>query len=73
MLIRESRLYNVSTENVSSLPKFRNGSVFEQFLVDLRDVGYKVDWSMVNCPEYGVRQSPARLALLATLTVDPPQ
>lgn len=72
-LISESCPDIVSTKNVTSLPKFRNGSVFEQFLDDLRDVGYKVDWYMVYCPEYGVRQSRARRVLLATLTADPPQ
>lgn len=71
--IRESRPDFVSTENVTSLPKYRNGSVFEQFLDVLRDVGYKVDWSMVYFPDYGVRQSRTRRVLLATLSADPPQ
>ena len=57
----------VSMENVPSLPKFKNGSVFEGFLSTLKDCGYSVDWSIVFCPDFGVPQSRSRLVLLASL------
>ncbi len=66
-LIKEARPDIVSMENVPRLPKFKDGAVFEKFVRRLRGCGYKVDWKIAYCPDYGIPQSRSRLVLLASL------
>lgn len=54
----------ISMENV---PELANETVFEDFVMTLRRLGYFVDWRVVYCPEYGVPQNRKRLVLLASL------
>lgn len=65
-LIIETRPHVVSMENVPALTKFRNGSVFREFVDSLEAEGYHVWWNHVFCPEYGVPQRRTRLVLLAS-------
>ena len=53
----------ISMENVPQLSK---ENVFNDFINYLREYGYKVSWSLVYCPDYGVPQSRKRLVLLAS-------
>lgn len=53
----------VSMENVPSL---KNEKVFEDFVFQLEQLGYYVDWKIVFCPDYGVPQKRKRLVLLAS-------
>lgn len=62
-LIRETRPHIVSMENV---PELSNENVFRDFVNELNELGYNVDWHVVYCPEYGVPQNRRRLVLLAS-------
>ena len=53
----------VSMENVRGIVKTK---VFNNFLTSLNDLGYKVDYKVVYCPNYGIPQNRSRLILLAS-------
>lgn len=53
----------VSMENVRGVTKT---DVFENFVVQLKKMGYKVDYKVVYAPDYGVPQNRSRLILLAS-------
>lgn len=54
----------VTMENV---PQLHRHVVFNLFARSLKQSGYWVDWSVVECLEFGVPQSRKRLVLLASL------
>ena len=62
-IVRESIPDIISMENVPSL---ENEKVFQDFVKQLRELGYYVNWSIVYCPDYGVPQKRKRLVLLAS-------
>lgn len=62
-LIEETQPDIVSMENV---PKIRNTKVFEKFLDILKINGYKADYKVVYCPDYGIPQNRRRFLLLAS-------
>jgi len=66
-LIAQIRPDIVSMENVPQLVKYKGGKLFERFLYDLNNNGYKTTWSIANCSDFGVPQSRSRLVLLASL------
>lgn len=66
-LIKETQPDIVSMENV---PKIRNTKVFEKFLDTLKNNGYKVDYKVVYCPDYGIPQNRRRFLLLAAKNGD---
>jgi len=53
----------VSMENVRGITKTQ---VFKDFLSDVEKRGYKVDYSVVYCPDYGIPQNRSRLVFLAS-------
>lgn len=53
----------VVMENVPSLSK---ENVFKDFTEELERYNYRIYWSIVNCPDYGVPQRRKRLVLLAS-------
>ena len=53
----------VSMENV---PELKAEKVFESFVWSLRELGYRVSYSDVYCPDYGLAQQRTRLVLLAS-------
>lgn len=53
----------ISMENVRG---FTKTDVFEKFVKKIRALGYKVDYDIVFCPEYGIAQSRSRLVLLGS-------
>ena len=55
----------VAMENVPELAN-RGREVFDRFIRTLTKHGYFVDWSIVNCEEYGIPQFRRRLVLLAS-------
>ena len=65
-LIDEVRPDVVSMENVPRLLAFKGGSTFEAFVTTLRDADYRVCWSVLYCPDYGLAQTRSRLVLLAS-------
>lgn len=62
-LVRECLPDIVSMENVPSLA---NEQVFQDYVQQLQELHYHVDWSIVYCPNYGVPQKRKRLVLLAS-------
>lgn len=62
-LVKEIEPDVVSMENVPQLSKEK---VFRDFISSLENLGYNVNWSVVNCADYGVPQNRNRLVLLAS-------
>jgi DNA (cytosine-5)-methyltransferase 1 len=65
-LIRETGPEIVSMENVAQLVNFKKAPVFEDFLNELKELGYHTHYEIVNCPDYGIPQKRKRLVLLAS-------
>lgn len=65
-LIREVQPEIVSMENVSQLLNFKKAPVFEDFISELKSLGYFVCYEVVKCPDYGIPQNRRRLILLAS-------
>jgi DNA (cytosine-5)-methyltransferase 1 len=53
-------------ENVAQLLNFKKAPVFEDFIDNLKSLGYNVHYEVVNCPDYGIPQNRKRLILLAS-------
>lgn len=72
-LVKESKPDIISMENV---PNLSNKDVFQVFIKSLNELGYKVDFQNVYCPDYGIPQKRRRLVLLASklgnITLIPP-
>ena len=62
-LVEESQPDFITMENVPSLAK---RDVFRSFFKTLVLLGYKVDYEVVNCADYGVPQNRKRLVLMAS-------
>jgi DNA (cytosine-5)-methyltransferase 1 len=65
-IISELKPDVVSMENVPSLVRFREGTVFKQFVENLKRDNYHVMWKVVHAASYGVPQTRSRLVLLAS-------
>lgn len=53
----------ISMENVRGITKTE---VFEEFVKNLRNLGYQIDHKVIYCPDYGIPQSRSRLVLLGS-------
>lgn len=62
-LIMESKPDIISMENV---PNLSNKDIFQSFINNLNNAGYKVNFQNVYCPDYGIPQKRRRLVLLAS-------
>lgn len=62
-LVRETTPELVTMENV---PRLKDQDVFKKFVADLEAQNYHVNYSVVNCAEYGLPQHRSRLVLLAS-------
>lgn len=56
----------ITMENVPSLLRYKKGDVFDQLLKIIRGAGYKVQWQIARCEDYGVPQRRRRLVVLAS-------
>lgn len=61
----------VTMENVPQLVRFKGGSVFGGFEESLREAGYRVRWTVADCPDFGVPQARSRLVLIASRLGEP--
>jgi len=57
----------ITMENVPTLISYHDGKVFNDFIQNLRDLGYYVWYDIVKCPDYGIPQKRRRMVLLASL------
>ena len=62
-IVKESNPDIISMENVPNLAK---KEIFINFVSSLRSMEYKVSYSNVYCPDYGIPQKRRRLVLLAS-------
>ena len=53
----------ISMENVRGITKT---DIFKEFIKKVKVLGYKVDYEIVYCPDYGIPQSRSRLVLLGS-------
>lgn len=53
----------IAMENV---PELKNTDIFKEFVKDIVDLGYYVQYKVVYCPDYGIPQSRKRLVFLAS-------
>lgn len=60
----------ITMENVPALVKYKNGSVFSEFLGHIKEAGYNVQWSIAKCEEFGVPQKRRRLVVVASKKFD---
>ena len=65
-LIKETSPHIVSMENVGGLVNTKKYPVFTEFLEVLNELGYFVDYKVINTADYGVPQGRKRLVLLAS-------
>ena len=65
-LIKETSPHIISMENVAQLLNFKAAPVFHDFIGELKKLGYKVSYEIVNCNEYGIPQNRKRLILLGS-------
>lgn len=66
-LVKDIQPEIVTMENV---PQMIKESVFSDFVSLLESLNYKVNWHIVNAPDYGVPQSRKRLVLIASRLVE---
>ena len=62
-LVQEGTPDLISMENVPDLAKYK---IFNQMLAVLDDLGYKYDYDILSCADYGVPQNRKRLVLVAS-------
>lgn len=62
-LVKETSPVIISMENV---PNLSNQQVFKDFVAQLEQLDYKVQYKNVYCPDYGIPQKRRRLVLIAS-------
>jgi DNA (cytosine-5)-methyltransferase 1 len=61
--VKELRPDVISMENVRGITKTE---IFRDFVTNLGELGYTIDYKVVYCPDYGVPQSRSRMILLGS-------
>lgn len=65
-LVKEVQPDIVTMENVTQIVNFKLKPVLQDFVEQLKSLGYQVDVQKVYCPNYGIPQTRKRLVLLAS-------
>lgn len=55
----------VVIENVKGLKSFQNGSILKEIVGGLEDIGYMVEWKVLNAKDFGIAQNRERLFIIA--------
>ena len=66
-VIREKRPTGIVLENVKQLSTADKGRVLKRIIADLEDLGYAVDWRVLNAIDFGLPQKRERTIIVATL------
>jgi len=67
-IIKKKMPHAIVLENVKQLATSDKGRVIERILSDLRDVGYDVDYKILNALDYGVPQKRERTIIVGSLS-----
>lgn len=62
--MREHQPKVVVGENVPLLKGMKGGTLLETIVKELEDVGYRVKWWFINCPDYGLPASRKRIFIV---------
>lgn len=60
----------ITMENVPALLKYKEGRIFSEFRECLNDAGYKIQWSIAKCEQFGVPQKRRRLVVVASKSTE---
>ncbi|MBE6320875.1 MAG: DNA cytosine methyltransferase [Bacteroidales bacterium] len=75
-LVREVQPDIVTMENVTQIINFKLKPVLQDFVDELKSLGYFVDVQKIFCPDYGIPQTRRRIVLVASklgqITIIPP-
>lgn len=63
-VIRDKRPLFFMAENVKGLISMENGKVIEMIINDFSELGYRVDYKVLNAAEYGVPQTRERVIIM---------
>ncbi|WP_288635612.1 DNA cytosine methyltransferase [Pseudoalteromonas sp. UBA6610] len=63
-VIRDKKPKFFLAENVKGILSLDKGRVIEQISKDFEDIGYKVEYKLFNCADYGVPQTRMRVIIL---------
>ncbi len=66
-IIKEKMPVGIVLENVKQLATSDKGSVIERILSDLREVGYEVEYKILNALDFGVPQKRERTIIVGSL------
>ena len=63
-IIKDKKPKYFVAENVKGILSMENGKVIEMILNDFRELGYKVDYKLLNAAEYGIPQLRERVIII---------
>lgn len=63
-VIRDKQPKFFVAENVKGLLSMENGEIIKMIIKDFEDIGYKVDYKLLNAAEYGVPQMRERVIII---------
>lgn len=66
-IVRVKRPLGIVVENVKQLASAQRGTVLRHILDSLKDIGYTVDWRILNALDFGLPQKRERVIIVATL------
>jgi DNA (cytosine-5)-methyltransferase 1 len=65
--VRVKRPRGIVIENVKQLATAQHGTVLKNIVESLKDVGYTIDWRILNALDFGLPQKRERVIIVATL------
>jgi len=66
-IVRVKKPLGIVLENVKQLATAQDGAILKQIVDGLRDIGYTVDWRILNALKLGLPQKRERVIIVATL------
>jgi len=66
-IVRAKRPRGIIIENVKQLSTAQQGTILRHIIDSLREIGYSVDWRVLNALDFGLPQKRERVIIVATL------